>query len=177
MSEIAEYIREIAGTNLKAQMTMFDAKVISVSVDERTCVVERIGGKTSGRLTARLMASVDDGCLMVPTVDSTVIICMSEFVEPYVAMYSGIDSIVWLGGEYDGVPIVKDPNNANKGLLKRLNNLEDALKSLIDNYNAHTHVYSPGALTAIATAVSSAPETTIIVNTSQSDIEHPNITH
>ena len=175
MSEIAEYIREIAGTNLKAQMTMFDAKVISVSVDERTCVVELIGGKTSGRLTARLMASVDDGCLMVPTVDSTVIICMSEFVEPYVAMCSGVDSIVWLGGEYDGVPIVKHPSDANKGLLKKLNNLEDKIRDLQTVFSTWIPVANDGGAELKLQAATWYG--TPITLTVQSDIEHPNITH
>lgn len=177
MSGIIEHIREIAGTNLKAQTSIFDAKVISVSTTARTCVVERLGGQASSRLTARLMASVDDGCLMIPAVDSTVIVCMSDYVEPYVTMFSEVDSIVWLGGEYDGVPIVTHPTNANKGLLKRLNNVENAVRSLINNYNSHVHVLTlSGGITGTA-APTVLSESTVLVNTAQSDIEHPNITH
>lgn len=175
MSGIVEHIREIAGTNLKAQTSIFDAKVISVSATARTCVVERLGGQASSRLTARLMASVDDGCLMIPAVDSTVIVCMSDYVEPYVTMFSEVDSIVWLGGEYDGVPIVTHPTNANKGLLKRLNNVENAVRSLINNYNSHVHT---GVTTgAGSSAITPQIESTVLINTAQSDIEHPNITH
>ena len=176
MSELAAYIQEIAGTRLTASTILFDAKVVSVNSNARTCVVERIGGNTSGTLTVRLMASVDDGALMIPATDSTVIVVMSEFVEPYIAMYSEIDRIVWLGGDYDGVPIVTHPTNVNKGLLKRLNNLEDTLKSLIIKFNSHVHVTTCGAGAGTA-AITVAPETTVIVNTAQADIEHPNITH
>lgn len=175
MSGIVEHIREIAGANRTATTTVFDAKVISIADNNRSCTVERIGGNTSGRLTARLMASVDDGALIIPAVDSTVIVCMSEFVEPYVTMFSEVDSIVWLGGEYDGVPIVKHPTNANKGLLKRLNNLEDKIRDLQNVISTWTPVANDGgaALKVAAASWYGTP----ITNTAQSDIEHPKITH
>jgi hypothetical protein len=131
-----------------------------------------IGGQSANTITARIMASVDDGAMMIPAVDSTVIVCMSDYVEPYISQYSEVESIVWLGGEYDGVPIVTHPTNPNKGILKRLNNIENALKNHLLLYNAHIHPTPSGPSSAPSTL-----DTTVITNTAQADIEHPNITH
>ena len=139
MSEVAELLRNITGVHLQDNMKMFDAEVLSVDSDLRTCEVILLSGKSSNTITCRLMASVNDGCLMIPEVRSTVIITMSDYVQPYISQYSGIQNIVWLGGEYDGVPIVSHPTDNTKGLLVKINNLEDKLNTLLTNYNSHTH--------------------------------------
>ena len=125
MSEVAELLRNITGVHLQDNLKMFDAKVLSVDSDLRTCEVILLSGKSSNTITCRLMASVNDGCLMIPEVRSTVIVTMSDYVQPYVSQYSGIQNIVWLGGEYDGVPIVSHPTDNTKGLLVKINNLEN----------------------------------------------------
>ena len=174
MTNIAQAIQTLSGAT-GGRLWAADARVVSVSQSDRTCVVELQDGQSSNTLTARLMASVDDGCLMLPSVDSTVVVHGGDRVKPYVAMMSEVDEIVWLGGEYDGVPIVKDPGNANKGLLKKINNLEDKLNDLLNAYNAHTHA---GVQTgAGATAVTTSLVIGTLTPTQQADIEHPKITH
>jgi hypothetical protein len=177
--EIKKAIQILAGQN--GTVRIFDAEVKTVNQSDRTCEVIMIGGKSSNTITVRLMASVDDGAYFIPKVGTTVIVTMSDHVEPYVSMYSEVENIIWLGGEYEGVPIVKHPTNTNLGLLKKLNNIENKLNSLISSYNAHTHIYiagvapyaAPGTSSAVTTSTVSPPLTT----TTQSDIEHPNIKH
>jgi hypothetical protein len=74
---------------------------------------------------------------------------------------------------------VKHPTNTNKGLLKKINNLENLLNDLISKYNAHKHVTSCGAGAGNANAP--IPPDTQLTNisplTAQIDIEHPLITH
>jgi hypothetical protein len=122
------------------------------------------------------MASVDDGCLILPSVDSTIVVLFSEQVAPIALMYSEVDRITWLGGEYDGVPIVSHPTDVNKGVLKRLNNIEDLLNDLISKYNTHTHILTLTVGTGTA-APTLTQETSVLTPTQQSDIEHPNIKH
>lgn len=181
MSEVATLIQKLAGTHRIANCYLTDAIVKSVNVSTRTCVVETLGGKVSSSLTVRLMASVDDGCLILPSVDSTIVVLFSEQVAPIALMYSEVDRITWLGGEYDGVPIVSHPTDVNKGVLKRLNNIEDLLNDLISKYNTHTHIVTnavPVSGSSPVTAViTTTQETSVLTPTQQSDIEHPNIKH
>lgn len=172
--EIQRAIQQLGG--IKDMVRIFDAEVKSVSQADRTCEVAMIGGSSSNILTARLMTCVDDGCFYIPEVGSTVVVTMSEYVEPYVSLFSEIDSIVWLGGEYDGVPIVKHPTDTNKGLLKKINNLENKLNSLITKYNNHVHVTSCGAGPGTANTTAQQ-EAGALVATIQADISHPKITH
>ena len=171
-SELVRAIRNIAGVNLKDNLHLADAEVISISEANRTAQVQLTHGESNNIITARLMASVADGCFFYPSVGSTVVVAFSDFVEPYIAQYSDIDRIVWLGGEYEGVPIVIDPGSPTAGLLAKLNNIENLLNDLIDKYNIHTHPSNgaPPAPTFIEL-------NKIAPITSQSDIQHPNITH
>lgn len=171
---IASAIQQLSGSTAD-RVFVFDAEVLSVDQNKRTCKVVKVGGQSSNELTARLMTSVDDGCLMLPKEGSTVIIHMSDRCQPYVAMFSEVEEIVWLGGEYDGVPIVKHPTNVNKGLLKKINNLENKIKDLQNVFTTWLPVPNDGGA-ALKSALStwySAPYTL----TQQEDIEHPKITH
>lgn len=175
MTNIAKAIQELAGTT-HGRLFAYDAEVVSVSEAGRTCVVNLTGGQSANRITARLMASVDDGALLLPAAGSTVVIHAGDRIQPYVAMCSEVEKIIWLGGDYDGVPIVKHPTNVNKGILKKLNNLENKVNDLLTAFNAHTHV-----LTLTMGTGTAAPTTTQVTGsltpTQQTDIEHPSITH
>jgi hypothetical protein len=176
MTNIQTSIRKLAGVDLADSVKMFDAKVITVNENERTVDVEMVGGKSSNRITARLMASLDDGCYVIPKEQSTVIVAMSTHVAPYVAMFSEVEKITWLGGYFDGVPIVTHPTDTNKGVLKRLNNIENKLTSLQGKFNSHVHTTTCGAGPGTA---STTPQQEIgnLTPTTNLDIEHPNIKH
>lgn len=176
MTNIQTSIRKLAGVDLADSVQMFDAKVLLVNEAERTVNVQMIGGKSSNELTVRLMATVNDGCYIIPKGDSTVVVAMSTHVEPYVAMFSDVEKIIWLGGYFDGVPIVTHPTDSNKGLLKKINELENEINDLKTIFSTTwTPVPNDGgaALKTAATSWSAAQ----ITPTTQIDIEHPNITH
>ena len=175
MTNIQSSIRKLAGVDLADSVKMFDAKVILVNENERTVQVEMIGGKSANKITARLMASLDDGCYIIPKTDSTVIIAMSTHVEPYVAMYSDVLKITWLGGYYDGVPIVKHPTDTNKGLLKKINNLENQINDILQILKTTTIPLAPSGTYPFAPLYTAVNP--IAPVTSQTDIEHPNILH
>ena len=175
MSNIQSSIRKLAGVDLADSVKMFDAKVILVNENERTVQVEMIGGKSANKITARLMASLDDGCYIIPKTDSTVIIAMSTHVEPYVAMFSDVLKITWLGGYYEGVPIVKHPTDTNKGLLKKINNLENQINDILQILKTTTIPLAPSGTYPFAPLYTAVNP--IAPVTSQTDIEHPNILH
>jgi hypothetical protein len=176
MNEAKTYhvINELLGVS--DTVRHFDATVNSTDEANRMCNVSILSGSAANNIDVRLMASVDDGLVMIPSEGSTVIVAMSTRVAPYVCMYSSVEKIVLLGGDYDGVPIVKHPTDVNKGLLKKVNNIESLVNHLIGNYNTHTHT---GVTTGAGTSgVTLAIETgTIAPLTTQTDIEHPKHSH
>ena len=173
MTNIQTSIRKLAGVDLADSVKMFDAKVLLVNEEERTVKVQMIGGKSSNEITARLMASLDDGCYIIPKTDSTVVIAMSTHVAPYVAMFSDVLKITWLGGYFDGVPIVTHPTDTNKGLLKKINKLENQINDILNVLKTTTIPLAPSGTYPFAPLYASLTYITPI--TAQADIEHPNI--
>lgn len=174
MNSIKQAIRSIGG--VEDAVRLFDAEILSVDRAKRVCEVVLIGGKSSNQITVRLMASIDDGCLLIPKVGSNVIVSMSDYILPFISQYSEIEEIEWLGGDYDGVPIVVHPTDHSKGLLAKINQLENKIKDLQTIFSTTwTPVANDGgaALKAATTAWAGTP----YIITQQADIEHPNITH
>lgn len=167
MGDIATAIRMITNTHLTDKVRMFDAEVNSVSMTDRTCEVTMIGGKSANTLTVRLMASADDGLLMKPTIGSTIVVMMSEYTAPFVAKYSGVDSITMLGGDLKGLVKVDD-------LVTQLNNLENDITNLKNAFTTWAVVPSDGgsALKLASASWAASP----IINTQASDLENTNIT-
>jgi len=165
---IQETIQILAGTHLSDKVYAVDATVVSVDESKRNCIVRVISGKANNEFTARLMCAIDDGVLVIPLVDSTVSIVMSDFTTPYVSQYSGIEKIVLRGGDLGGLVKVIE-------LTEKLNNLEQLLNDLVTKYNSHTHsgVSTGGGMSGVTTAL----ETGTLTPTQRSEIENEQITH
>lgn len=164
---VIEAVRILAGTNKFTAAWSADAEVVSVDVMARTCEVRIVSGKTANSLPGvRLMASVDDGILVVPAVGSTVVVILADQITPYVAQYSEVDTIVLRGGDLGGLVKVED-------LVTRLNNLENKVNDLLTAYNSHTHpgVQSGGSSTG-ATTSGGGGQVTL---TDRADIENEKI--
>lgn len=159
-------ISQLAGTHNQDSVFIFDAVVNSIDKPNRTCNVTKVGGETSGQLDVRLMASKDDGCYVIPVVDSNVIVIGSNNVTPFVAQFSEVESIEWLGGENDGVPLVNP-------LLEKLNNLENDINTLKSAFSSWLVVPSDGG--AALKAISATWAGQQLQLTQKQDIEHTKI--
>lgn len=164
--EIQIAIQQLAGTHDADNVYLFDAVVKSVDKENRMCTVTKVGGKTSGVITVRLMASKDDGCYVIPVLDSNVIVIGSNNVTPFVAQFSEVESIEWLGGENDGVPLVNP-------LLEKLNNLENDINTLKSAFSSWLVVPSDGG--AALKAISATWAGQQLQPTQKQDIEHTKI--
>lgn len=164
---IQEAIQILSGTHLSDKVYFIDATVKSVDEQARTCVVVALSGKAGNEFTARLMASVDDGVLIVPTVESTVAVSMSDFNTATIVQYSEVEKIVLRGGDLGGLVKVIE-------LTEKLNNLENKLNSLVAKYNIHTH-----NVTAVGspTGPGLQPESGALTPTQRSEIENDKINH
>jgi hypothetical protein len=165
---IAESVRYLAGTHQKDEVTVIDATVNSVDMASRTCEVTAVSGSAGNIITGvRLMPSVDDGVLIIPTDGSTVTVAFSVFIDPVIIGYSGFDNMALNGGEFGGLAKVVI-------LTQKLNNLEKLLNDLIVKYNAHVHpVVSVGSPTGPVSVL----ETGTLTPTEQAEIENTTITH
>lgn len=162
---IREAIEYLAGTNKEDKIYVFDANVDFVDIPTRTCTCTMIGGKSGNTLdNVRLMSSIDDGLLIIPAVDSTVTIILSNFTEPVIIGYSEVAKIVMRGGDLGGLAIIGV-------LLAKLNNLENAYNDFVLKYNTHTHPE-----TGSNTGPTTSTESTTLPITTLDEIENKNIT-
>lgn len=119
---IRDAINQITGNHLADRVYVAEATVTSVNISARTCVCEMVQGKSTGSLNdVRLMATADDGLLIIPSIGSNVCIILSDFTPPYISQYSAVDKIIFRGGDLGGmVEVVKLTAKLN-GLVTQLN--------------------------------------------------------
>jgi len=91
---IIEAIVKMCGLHKVDNVVYADASVDSVDLPTRSCACTVIAGHTEYKLpTVKLMASVDDGFLIEPELNSTVKVIFSVNVEPFVVQFSEIKNI------------------------------------------------------------------------------------
>lgn len=160
---VQEAIQKLAGTHLSDEVYVLTATVKAVSLENRTCDCEVISGTAVTDINnVQLMAEVNDGFLLVPALDSTVIITYSKRNVPHISMFSEIEtaSLVTLNGiklqgdEFGG--LVKLDT-----LLKKINALETTLNAL----NTKVNVLAP------------TPVIPPLIVSLKSELENPNVKH
>lgn len=191
-------IQKIANTHDIDVVEIINCNVVSVDKSSRTCVVTPLSGKSDTTIEdVGLMPERNDGEFKIPKVDSTVGVVMSTFVDPYIVSWSELDE--WYivigdntidmidsltkfnGGEYGGLIKVKDPEDTNKGLLKKINNLENLINDLINKYNSHVHpatlAVSGGSATGTTSVTTQLETGTIAPITSEADLTNADVAH
>lgn len=201
-NKIRAAIQTISGVANDDKVNLILANVDSVDEAKRTCVVTSLNGKGQTTIeNVQLMADVEDGILLIPSVDSTVIVSYSTYNQPYISLFSKLEKVLLVAGENNAsVQIDEDGllleiadtkllisdgltqfNDGSLGglvkvinLTQKLNNLENKVNSLLSAYNAHTHILtlSTGTGTAAPTT-SSVPGT--LTPTQRGDIENEKV--
>jgi len=163
---IKDAIRELVKTDDVLYSVL--CKVKSVDTTNNICDCVPINGDAD-LLEVRLMAQNTNGFLIIPSVDSVVVVTMINKYTGYVAMFSTIEEIQLNGKNYDGVVKIGD-------LVDKLNNLENKVNSIINTYNTHTHPY-----VNVATPATTSPSTSLVVGTltptQQVDLENTTVLH
>ena len=165
--EITESIQRLAGTFMTDTVSLFIATVDSVNLSARTCDVTPVTENAETSFPdVMLAAENNDGVLIVPSIDSTVIVSVNKRGVAYVSMYSSIDTVTMIApsgiqfqdGTYGGMVIIAK-------LVEKINRLEAA-------FNSHTH----GGVTtgSSSTAVTATPITPI---TLQIELENTTVRH
>ena len=113
-------------------------------------------------INVRLMANIDNGFLLIPEVDSIVVVSFLSDSSAYVSLVSKVSEVHLNGKNFDGLVKIND-------LVEKLNNLENKVNTIISTYNAHTHVASSFG-TPTTTPV--APVTGTLTPTIKQDLEN-----
>lgn len=156
---ISTAIRRLAGVANQQRIQVVDGNVQSVNVANRSCVVLLDNGV---EIDCKLMYQIGDGFLLIPSVDSTVLVMLSTYIDAVVLMCSDLDMITMKGDELGG--LVKVEN-----LTEKLNALENKVNEIITTFNLHSH---PSNGAPPATQI-----TGTITPTVRSDLENESIKH
>jgi len=110
----------------------------------------------------RLMANIDNGFLLVPEVDSIVVVSFLSDSSAYVSLVSKVSEIQLNGTNYDGLVKVQE-------LTDKLNNLENKLNDLITACSSQVVTLAPSGTFPLASFFTSV---TPLTPTQQTDIEN-----
>lgn len=190
---IAESIQILAGTYGKFPIQVMVCEVTDVSASERTCTVQPLSDNLQP-FPAQLMADIDDGVLILPTVGSTVKIMLSELITPTVIQFSQVDEILLVGGgsavkvydsgvelqgdEYGGLMKVTPSVKAWNDLQNDVNTLKGLISAQIAT--AATYAALPivtGAQVSALFSPLTAYAALILPLTIETQIENPKVKH
>lgn len=156
-------------------------EVLSIDEETETCVVKPLDSEAE-IYGVRLRGITEDkgkGFLIIPKINSTVILGMIDSNNAFVSDYSDIEKFFIHTEEGQKIE-VKDKIKFNNGdlggmvkvitLTQKLNNLENKLNEIIQLLKTHTHA-SNGAISLELQSLSN------VIQTNRSEIENENIIH
>lgn len=98
--DLRAIMRTLVGTEGKDIPAMIMCQVTAVNEDERSCTCLPINDKSIGEIPdVQLMAVPNDGELRLPAVDSYVIVCRMEKMQPFVIRESDLSKYVLYADE------------------------------------------------------------------------------
>lgn len=170
-------VQKLADTFQKDIVSIFVCNVDSVDEDARTCDCTPISGDATTQIPGvQLMAEVNDGMLLIPEVDSTVIVALSTRNTAFVLMYSDLNTAKIItseltqfnDGSFNGLAKVQE-------LTQKLNILEADLNVLKTAFSAWVVIPGDGGAALKTIALTWSGD--MLTPTNVSDIENPRILH
>jgi len=165
MSSIRDLIKQIAKSEFEENYGV-PCTVKSIDMDSLTCVCSPINGDADF-IGVRLQAEPADGILIIPALNSVVIVQPINNSTGYLSMYSKVDSIQWLDGTYGGIPKVIP-------LTEKINNLENQINNILQVLKTTSIPLAPSGTYPFAPLYSSINPLT---PTNQNEIENTKIKH
>lgn len=173
--KISEALQTLAGVKDFDNVKLVKCEVISVDENKRTCNVTTTGGVVDFDINdVSLMASIDDGLLVIPTVGSDVNVCYNSKNIKFICQFSEINKVLIIIGDTtvevkDGS--VKFNDGSFDGLIK-ISDLTSKLNDMVSKVNVELGKIQTGI---IAGGGSYTP--TSLSNFNKSDYENTKITH
>ncbi len=166
MSDTADIKKAIKGLSETGdEVYSILCTVKSVDLTAKTCYCLPVSGDAD-ITDVSLIVNAQTGFMIIPTVDSKVLVTMQNESTGYVGMYSQVDFIHLNGDSYGGLVKIAD-------LVTKLNNLESAFNSFVSLYNLHTH--AGVTIGGGATSPVVVPNNNTLTPTVVTDIENPTV--
>jgi len=135
--KVREAVQKMAGTYLKDYASFIDCEVISIDMDNRLCDCKAIGGDSDFDVpSVQLMPEPNDGQLIVPKIGSAVRVGITQRNEPFVVMFSEIDTV------YMVAETLYQFNDGSLGGLVKVQELTDKINALENQINDILQVLS-----------------------------------
>lgn len=141
-------------------------KVASVDTTNNTCDCEPID-ESADLLDVRLMSQSSTGFLIIPKVDSIVVVTMMNKYTGYVSLYSEVEEIQLNGKNFKGLVKIED-------LVTKINNLEDLVNNILTTLKATTIPLAPSGTYPFASLYTSL---NTLITTQKSDLENTSVSH
>ena len=161
-------IRQLAGVLGLKQATFVTANVDSVQEADRTLTVTTILGESSSSITGvNLQSEPNDGFILIPKVDTEVIVCIMPDNSAYMFKCNDVDKIicvidstnsyifdtngfVWNGGTNGGLTNINILKTALNNLQTEINTLKTATATAITVYSG---ILDSGASAGVFNAI------------------------
>lgn len=170
---IREIIEEIArGQLAKQELYSVVCNVDSVDNSARSCTCTPVnGGATLEDVRIQASLSQSNGLFIEPVVDSKVVVTFLSKQIAFVSLFTEIenvyldfnDKVTFNGGANGAMVKIGD-------LVSRMNLIENKLNTVINTYNAHTHVETGGTTNIPGSLVVGTLTPTV-----STDIDNPEI--
>lgn len=186
MKQGKQNIKQLLNEIVKNRDEIFSivAKVTSVDESERTCDVEPLNGDAE-IFGVRLQSDIDgtNGFVMIPAVDSNVIVTFLNNTTGFVSLCSSVekihvvsniemtvdcDAITFNGGSNDGLIKIND-------LVSKINAVENDINTLKSIFSAWVPAPTDGG--AVLKTASTTWSSQTITPTQKTDIENDKIKH
>jgi len=136
---ISEAIQKLAKTFQSDGLSFVVCTVDSVDTTSQTCDCTPVSGNSTAKIpSVSLKAEPNDGLLLIPKVDSVVIVALSQKNTGYVALFSDLDSlemVVFNGTQKSSLKISQGLTQFNDGGFGGLTKTLE-LKTQINKLNA-----------------------------------------
>lgn len=144
-------------------------QVLEVDIAAKTCYCAPVNGGADIPFANLLSTGDKKGFLIIPKVDSFVMVTMTSEDDGFVSMFGAIESIYLNSDNYGGLIKIEE-------LVTKLNNLENKVNSIISTYNTHTHPYV-NVSTPATTSASASQVTGTLTPTQKADLENTTVKH
>jgi hypothetical protein len=129
MANTEDLIRQLAGTFNKEGYVFILSEVSSVKVDDRTCNVIPVEGKSEDEIEeVQISADDGDGLILFPKVGSQVIVCISTTGRAFISMFSDVDDIQLRDNKFGGLVKIKELQDNLDTLKQYISDLQIAVQ-------------------------------------------------